>query len=320
MTINHDQLTVSEPLFLVGAERSGTTLLRLMLNHNPQVSWCQEFEYSVDMIADDGTFPDLNKYYEWLETHRIFQARNFKIDPNLNYVQLVNSFLLQQKERDHKKLIGATVHHHFDRLIKIWTEARFIHLIRDGRDVARSCIGMGWAGNVWTGVERWLEAEQLWESLQQTILPERYIEIYYEDLITQPQETLTKICHFIGISYAPKMLSYPDDTTYETPNPKLIQQWRHKLSQAEIQLIESRIADVLEKRGYELSGFPLIKVSNLQQKQLRLQDWWSRVQFRVKRFGLLLFIEDYLARKSKIKPWQRKVKQKTNEISKRYLK
>ena len=119
-----------------------------MLSHHPQLSWCQEFEYVVERITKEGEYPDLKQYYEWLETHRIFQARNFKIDPTLNYVELVNSFLLQQKEKDTKELIGATVHRHFDRLLKIWSDARFIHLIRDGRDVARSCIGMGWSGNV----------------------------------------------------------------------------------------------------------------------------------------------------------------------------
>ena len=137
-------LLVKKPIFLVGSERSGTTLLRLMLSHHTQLSWCQEFEYVVERITEEGEYPDLKQYYEWLETHRIFQARNFKIDPTLNYVELVNSFLIQQKEKDAKELIGATVHHHFDRLLKIWPNARFIHLIRDARDVARSCIGMGW--------------------------------------------------------------------------------------------------------------------------------------------------------------------------------
>lgn len=40
---------VSEPIFLVGAERSGTTVLRLMLDHHPKIAWCSEFEYAVDI-------------------------------------------------------------------------------------------------------------------------------------------------------------------------------------------------------------------------------------------------------------------------------
>ncbi len=94
MNTPNNKCTISKPIFLVGAERSGTTVLRLMLSHHPQLSWCQEFEYVVDQVTNEGRFPNLDQYYEWLETHRVFQARNFKIDHTLDYVELVNSFLL----------------------------------------------------------------------------------------------------------------------------------------------------------------------------------------------------------------------------------
>ena len=45
---------IHEPFFLVGSERSGTTLLRLMLDHHTQLSWCNEFEYAVDLVSDKG--------------------------------------------------------------------------------------------------------------------------------------------------------------------------------------------------------------------------------------------------------------------------
>jgi hypothetical protein len=63
------------------------------------------------------------------------------------------------------------VHRHYDRLLRLWPEARFIHLVRDPRDVASSCIGMGWAGNVWTGVTRWIEAERLWDEVRGDLAP-----------------------------------------------------------------------------------------------------------------------------------------------------
>ena len=311
---------VKKPMFLVGAGRSGTTLLGLMLSHHPQLSWCQEFEYVVDQVTDDGKLPNLDQYYEWLETHRIFQARNFEINQNFDYVQLVNSFLLQQKQRDKKELIGATVHRHFDRLLKIWPNARFIHLIRDGRDVARSCIGMGWSGNVWTGVERWLEAESLRNELKPKISADQYTEVNYEDLITQPAEVLTEICQFIGLEYDKAMLNYDQDTTYSKPDPKLIQQWRKKLSEEEIRLVESRSSDLLVSRGYELSGLPSLQLTASMRRNLKLQDWWFKVKFRVERFGLSLFLAEYISRKLNIKAWNKKVKLKTQEITKRYLK
>ena len=311
---------VSKPVFLVGAERSGTTVLRLMLDRHPQLAWCNEFEYVVDFLSDDGSYPKLNDYYDWLETHRIFQATGFVIDRSLSYPQLVNSFLCQKREREGKVLVGATVHRHFDRLLNIWPDARFIHIVRDGRDVARSCIGMGWAGNVWTGVERWLETECLWDKLCQTIPTEKRIEVTYEDLISDPVNTLRHLCDFIGIPYESVMLSYPQITTYDLPDPSFIGQWRRKLSEREIQLVESRIAHKLVERGYELSGLAMLSVNSLMIQRLRLQNWWTRVQFRIKRNGLALFILDYLSRRLGLNLWQKRIQLKINAIEASYLK
>ena len=311
---------ITKPIFLVGAERSGTTVLRLMLDHHSQLAWCNEFEYVVDRIPSEKGWPQLDEYYEWLETHRIFQATRFEIDRSLNYQQLVNSFLYQKRDRARKPLVGATVHRHFDRLLRIWPDARFIHIVRDGRDVARSCIGMGWAGNVWTGVERWIEAEGLWAKLSQSFPAERQIEVTYETLISEPVDTLKRLCDFIGIPYDQKMMTYAQTTTYDIPDPKFIGQWRRKLSNREIQLVESRIADRLLERGYELSGLPLIKVTSAMKQKLRLHDWWTRLQFRIKRNGLALFLVDYLSRHLSIKPWQKSVRLKLNAIEKAHLK
>lgn len=315
-----DLSLISQPIFLVGAERSGTTLLRLMLDHHPQLSFYSEFEYAVDRIPDGEGLPDLDDYYDWLETHRIFQDSGFAIDRTLNYPQLVNSFLSQKRDRDNKPLIGATVHHHFDKLLRIWPDARFIHIIRDGRDVARSAIGMGWAGNVWTGVERWIEAEHLWLDLSQRIPSERRIQLTYEDLIAKPIDVLTGLCNFIGIPYNDAMLSYAQTSTYDVPDARLIGQWRRKLSEYEIRLVESRIGDMLVERGYELSGLSKLMITPSTELKLKLQDWWSRAQFRLQRNGLPLFISDYLSRHLGMVQWQKRVQLQLNAVETKYLK
>lgn len=311
---------ITKPIFLVGAERSGTTVLRLMLDHHPQLAWCYEFEYAVDQISDEEGWPSLEQYYEWLETYRIFQATGFAIDRHLSYPQLVNSFLDQKREHAGKPLVGATVHRHFDRLLRIWPDARFIHIVRDGRDVARSCIGMGWAGNVWTGVERWIEAERLWAQLCQKIPAEQRIELTYEELISEPVKTLMRLCNFIGISYDQEMLNYPKSTSYKLPDASFIKQWQRKLSEHEIQLIESRISTMLIEHGYQLSGLPRLTVSSTMKQKLRLQDWWSRLQFRIQSNGLTLFLSDYLSRHLSIKPWQKHIRLKLNAIEEAHLK
>ena len=318
MTIK--QPLVVEPIFLVGAERSGTTVLRLMLDHHPKIAWCSEFEYAVDKISESGELPQLDEYYQWLETNGIFQDSGFTIDRSLSYSQLVNSFLVQKRDHAGKPIVGAAVHRHFDRLLQIWPHARFIHLVRDGRDVARSSIGMGWAGNVWTGLERWIDAEKIWTQINSIIPAERQIEVKYETLICEPIETLKKICEFIGTSYDPAMFGYTETTRYDLPDPKLIQQWRRKLSDYEIQLVESRIGTMLQERGYELSGLPHLTVTPVMEQQLKLQDWWARVQFRLQRYGLALFLADYLSRKLNLTQWQKSVKVKMYDTNRAYFK
>lgn len=271
-------------------------------------------------ISENDDFPKLEAYYEWLETHRIFQGTGFEIDRSLSYPQLANSFLCQRSDRTGKPLVGATVHRHFDRLLQILPNARFIHLVRDGRDVARSCIGMGWAGNVWTGVERWIEAEHLWAKLSKNLSSEQQIEITYETLIKEPVETLTALCNFIGVPYDPAMLSYPQTTPYSLPDPKLIGQWQRKQSEHEIQLVESRISDMLIERGYQLSGLPQLQVNSATEQRLRLQDRWARVNYRIQRYGMAMFLSDYLSRRLKIKPWQKYIQQKLNDTDTARLK
>jgi hypothetical protein len=318
MNIKHT--LIKQPIFLVGAERSGTTLLRLMLDNHPELAWCYEFEYAVDLIPDDDQWSELETYYQWLETHRTFQATSFTIDSTLDYPSLVNSFLQQKCHQAQKLIVGATVHRHFDKLLRIWPDARFIHIVRDGRDVARSCISMGWAGNVWIGIERWIEAETLWTELEKQLPSNRRINLTYEELIVDPVKTLKHICDFIGIEYDQAMLNYPQTTTYSFPDASLIGQWERKMSKHEIQLVESRIANLLVSRGYKLSGLPQLTVNSVLQRWLKLQDWWSRFQFRINRYSLPLFLSDYLSRHLRFEQWQKSVQLQLNAIDNAHLK
>lgn len=279
---------IREPIFLVGSERSGTTLLRLMLDHHPSIAFHFEFEFAVEGLADDGTFPPVEAYRNWLASERGFRGSGATLDPSLDFPQLVNSFLEQKRSRDGKQLVGATVHRHFDRLLHVWPDARYIHLLRDGRDVARSCIRMGWVGNVWTGADRWIEAERLWTAIRTRLPDTRYCEVRYEELIGHPRESLEAICDFLRVPFDEAMLSFPDDSTYDLPDPKLVYQWKTRAPEEEVRLIEARIGDLLVERGYPLSRLPKLAVSPFRIRRLQFQDRWARRLFRVRRYGLLL--------------------------------
>ena len=318
--MNENYSLISQPIFLVGAERSGTTLLRLMLDCHRDIAFHSEFEFVVDYFQKEQ-YPLLEDYYESLTTDRLFQSSNFQIDSRLNYPQLVNSFLMQKQERSGKQFVGATVHRHSDRLLQIWSDAKFIHIFRDGRDVARSCVKMNWAGNVWTGCDRWLEAERLWSRVKLNLTGDRYIEIRYETLITQPIETLTAICQFIGTDYDPAMLSYPQTSTYNLPNPQLSQQWKHKLSKREVRLIEAKIGNLLQEKGYEVdNNLPPLTVNPPFEQFLKLHSKLAVIWGRINIYGLCLIVSSFLSRNLKLQQWQRSIQLQCNQIDTARLK
>jgi hypothetical protein len=308
-----------EPFFLVGSERSGTTLLRLMLSHHRAIECAPEFEFLVEAMPAAGGFPELGAYREWLATNRIFLPHALAIDPGLDYPSLAKSFLAQYCARNAKPIHGATCHKHFDRLLRVWPRARFVHLLRDGRDVARSCIGMGWSGNVWHGATRWIEAEELWERVAAAVPAERRHELCYEDLVRAPEHELTRLCSFLGTSYDAGMLDYARDSSYERPDPALIAQWKRKLSPDELALLEARIGPLLRQRGYEPSGVAPARVGPLARLALALDDRRFRFRFRRARYGLAFLVQSRVARLFGLRAWQKRLQLAQNEIDNQHL-
>jgi len=194
-------------------------------------------------------------------------------------------------------------------------------LVRDPRDVARSNNDMGWSGNVWTGVDRWIEAEYLWERVKEKLEKgTSYIAVRYEQLIVSPEDTLSAICNFMKINYDPKMMSYPEYTTYSKPDTNLIDQWKRKLTKREIELVECKARRLMGKRGYKLVSKKIDTPSYTKKIILRIHDKQFRIRFRINRFGWRLVFLDFFARRFKLRKLERKIKLELHEITKKYLK
>lgn len=287
---------VDAPLFLVGSERSGTTFLRLMLDHHPEIAFEKEFDFVVTKVSDAGEFPLPHDYVEWIATVR---GANYAIDRSLGYRELVNDFLHQEQAASGgKPHVGATVHRNFDRLRFLWPDARYIHLVRDPRDVARSVLQKGWAGNIYQASEFWIQAENCWDSLVTHLRSDQAIEIHYEDLVRRNEVVLTEICRFVGVDYSEKMLDYPADAPqYPPPDPSLVAQWKTKLSKRNVALVEVRTGPLMESRGYPPSGLRLPKVGPLKHQLLLRDAQLRRLRTRLDLLGPRLVMMDVLGRR-----------------------
>ena len=320
---DHDP--VERPFFIVGAERSGTTLLRLMIDHHPAIGCHYEFEFSVDWVTDDGRMPsmeEVRRRFErpWLRDALTAPGCDGSFPDVETHEQFVNWKLRAWRDAGGKRDIGATVHRNFERLIHIWPDARFIHIVRDGRDVARSRVQMLWHGNVWTAIDAWLEAEAAWDRLSQVVPKARRMEVSYEQLIAAPSETLSEICEFLGHPFSERMLDYVSATSYDLPDPANAQRWQQQADGAEISLVEAKAGAMLEARGYALSGLERVVISDRESARLKVECARKRRKMRIKRYGLPMLVARRIAAMSPFSGLQKWIDERMHRVARRYIK
>lgn len=97
-----------------------------------------------------------------------------------------------------------------DEIIEVFPEARFIHLLRDGVDVAHSWSGVEkYAGEVLAPARRWKRAVTSAQKFGKRH-PARFLEIRYENLCREPKATLQRVCSFVDASFDKALLSRND--------------------------------------------------------------------------------------------------------------
>jgi hypothetical protein len=315
LAVNDDPLEA--PVFLVGAMRSGSTLLRLMLDHHPDIAFDKEFDFAVGLVSDSGQLPSMQAYLEWIKYVR---GVDYTVSPWLSYREQVNDFLRQkQAMAGGKRYVGATVHAHFDRLRFLWPHARYVHLVRDPRDVARSVVQKGWAGNMYQASGLWIQAEDCWDSLAIHLTTDQAVELHYEDLVARTESELSRVCNFIGVEFASAMLGYQADSRqYPPPDQRLASQWKTTLSPREVTMVEVRTAERLENRGYVRSGYPPTTIGALGHQLLLNAGRARQLRTKAERYGPTLVGIDVLGRLG-LRPLQRYAQTRINAIDQRFI-
>ena len=205
--------------FVVGAARSGTTLLRMMLDAHGELALPFETQLLPELIdlQAEGATPE--QLAEHLVSHRRWPDFGLDADRQRAAFAAVEPFDLgeamrtfyrayaesQGKPRWGDKSPGYALH--IRRIAEVMPEAHFVHLIRDGRDVRLSQLRRG-SGHPTAAkhARRW--KRRVKRGRRQGGRVPHYMEVRYEALIADPEPELRRICGFVGLDFDPVMLSY----------------------------------------------------------------------------------------------------------------
>ena len=282
--------------FVVGVGRSGTTLLRLMLDAHPELAIPAETHF-VPALIDRGRAhagrEELLAEILWSRNWADFglepaalRARVDALDHD-DAAAVLRAFYRLYAEGRSKPRWGDKTPGYVKRMRVISEalgEARFVHLIRDGRDVAlsRRRRGMGAEKPIADVADRWrrrIEAAR--RSARR--LRGRYLELRYEELVTDPEPALRRVCDLVRLDYDPSMLRYHEGASErleemagdlpaagrrraragdermaahalaaQPPANERVGAWRTGMSAAERAEFEAVAGDLLAELGYEV--------------------------------------------------------------------
>ena len=150
-----------DSVILYGALRSGSTMLRLMLDAHPALSCPGESDFLFDHLRAEA---DTWRYdRRKMSLDRIYLASPMEIPEKFDGIPALELMIGQARKKPASRPV-LVLHRHADKVLTLLPNAKVIHLLRDPRDVARSAIGMGWAGNVFHGASPSIATEDGWEA------------------------------------------------------------------------------------------------------------------------------------------------------------
>ena len=260
----------ASPIVLYGSLRAGTTMFRLMLDGHPQLNAPGESDFMFDYMQPTEQGRTCNM--EEMSEDRVFRMNGWALPRTCDGAEALNQMVGQVVNVGQRPVL--IVHRNLEKVAALLPNAHVIHLKRDPRDVARSSIGMGWAGNVWHGADHWLETEKSWRAGVGK-LRNAPLQLRFEDLLAQPEDQLRRVCSYLDTDFFGSMLTYANSSSYAAPDPSLAYQWHRKLTDHEIRLVEARLGAYLPEHGYATSGLTPMKVGAFAREQLDIQTNWQ---------------------------------------------
>ncbi len=290
------------PIFIIGTERSGTNLLRLMLDAHPEIAVphpphiVKLFGTLVSRygdLADDGRFRLLiADVCRMVELHpypwecRPDRERVFREARDRTLLAVYFAIYDQYREYAGKRrwcCKSTFMIDHVPEILSYFPDARFIFMVRDGRDVAVSAKSSIFNHyHVYYSALRWQREQATGLNWLAALPPEQIMLLKYEELIADPPGEVRRLCSFLGEPFSEGMLEYHRSREAQksgslslswenTAKPVLranAEKFRKSLSAGEILLFEAIACRELDRLGYRLTR-PLDELLALHGEMMR---------------------------------------------------
>lgn len=277
--------SATAPTFLFGMERSGTTLLSMMIGAHrlvavPLATTGMWLDFAKRLEADFNglaTRQDVVRLVDDIFRHERIRLWDADIDreavldglPLGDYGEVVARFhqgYARAKGKPYWANVDIATLDSMD-LVQGWfSGARFVHIVRDGRDVALSHRTMPYgAGNIAECARAWAYRTESNIKMGRILGQSRYMTVRFEDLVLDTEPTLERICCFLGVPYDEAMLRYnkmvdekiPANRRWlwpaisQPPQPSKVGQWRRQMTRSQRIVFESIANQALKDWGYD---------------------------------------------------------------------
>ena len=264
------------PFFIVGSARSGTTLLRLMLNAHPAVAVPPESRFITELRSGTAEV-EVTDFLNRLASHRQFAAWDLPIEAVENEIGQIGripyadaiaaAYVAYARVHGKSRWGDKTPRYveHIPEIAALFPDARIIHLVRDGRNVALSYADVPFGPKTIGSAARLWRRRVLTGREHGGVLGEnRYVELRYEDLVEDPEGRTKALCEFLHLDFDAGMLDYTERARdavldrAERYNPHVMEKpitrtrsWEQDMDPPLIEVFEAVAGDALTLLDYE---------------------------------------------------------------------
>lgn len=266
--------------FVVGSARSGTTLVRMMLNAHSDIAVPPESRFIVELWRDqdevevDGFLRELESHERWSSWETSIEAVRAQLpaDKRVSFATAIEAAYRAYAQEREKSCWGDKTPRYVESiplLARLFPTAKFVHQVRDGRNVALSYADVPFGPkNVGKAATLWARRVVAGIRDGRPLGPTRYMELRYEDLVVDPDRSVKALCSFLDVRYDPGMLDYTERARGDVLdraaryNPNVtskpmskVRSWEDDMPRIQVETFEAVAGDLLDSLEYS-RAFP----------------------------------------------------------------